>query len=179
MEPLRSVSAYVWLFVFNSQQHVTSYKGNSKTYEPDWKDVLSGPEPKHAIIISAVSNIISVTLQGQGQQTVLWNVPCELHSMQCTAKYTVRETEMSFFEVTGASRKQIRCLTAGWRLRDRSGATSVFNSKTERCLSKPICILDLAKAWKHGLLKGWKGGSFLCLPGRQFEMEEHCSTVFC
>ena len=34
-----------------------------------------------SLIISAVSNISSVTLKRQGQQTDFWNVPCELHSM--------------------------------------------------------------------------------------------------
>lgn len=70
-----------------------------------------------AIITRAVGNTRSVSSQQQGQQTDFWNVPCELHSMWCTSKYTIGATEMSFFKVTGAPRRQIVCLTlrARWQ----------------------------------------------------------------
>lgn len=89
------------------------YKCSSKKHRPDWEDLLliSSPETKFAIIISAVSNLSSVTVQQQGQQSDFWNVPCELDSIWCTSKYTFRETEMSFFKVTGASTRRIMCLT--------------------------------------------------------------------
>lgn len=118
---------------------------------------------KYAIIISSVSNISSVTLRWQGQQTDFWNVPCELHSMRCT-KYTFRETEMSFFKVTGASRRQIVCLTLGAR-RQKKGricpASKTVCSQSRaavRCCSKTIHILDLAI---HVQIKRLKGQKYL------------------
>ncbi len=136
----------------------------TQKYKLDCQDVLliSNPETKYAIMISSVSSISSGTVQCQGQQTDFWNVPCEMHSMRCT-KYTFRETEMSFFKVTGASRRQIMCLTL-WAQRQKKGwihpVSKTICSQSRAavcCCSKTIHILDLAK---HGQIKRLRGQKY-------------------
>lgn len=100
-------------------QHMSDIRASSRkgwrckgTVKRHSQDVFHAPNPEaqFSIIIIAVSNISSVTVWWQGQQSDFWNVPCELQSMWCTSKYTLSEREMSFFKVTGASTRQIMCL---------------------------------------------------------------------